>query len=442
MRRLWPQSLAAQLTVLTITALIVAQTAGFFLFSAERGIAYRTAQRAEAMERTERLADLLPDLPEPIRADVIAAAGSLSITFALGDAPLMPLGPGQTQGEIITSVPGHGDAPLGLSGLRDWAISMGLAPAELQLSRQLSDTRWLNVTARLTRPGARLPPNILASTLLTIFVLIIAIRAGLTQITRPLRQLTKAADAFGVDQTPPSLSEDGPHEVTVLADALRRMHVRQTGLMSERIRLLAALGHDLRTPITALRLEAECIDDDETRGRMVSILEEMQSMTDSTLAYARGVASSQPYESADPFALVAELAHELDHPDTPITVCSLPQAIVPLRRVPLRRALRNLLENAQRYGGRVTVHGHIAQGVAVIVIDDDGPGIPDTDMERVFIPFERLEHSRSRETGGSGLGLTITRDILRAQGGDVVLGNCPTGGLRAQVSLPIHPAKY
>lgn len=437
MTSLWPRSLTSQLVVLTVSALIAAQATSFFLFSAERGIAYRQAQRVEAVERVDRLVTLLPSLPRAVQADFVAAAGSSAASFSLTNHPLVPVPMGQDRGEITASVRGHGNGPLVFEGLRNWAMSMGLAPAEFRLSKRLADGRWLNVAARLHPPGTRIPPTILASTLLSMLVLVIAIRAGLARITRPLRQLTEAADAFGVDQAPPSLPNIRPYEVKILADALRRMHLRLTGMTTQRIRLLAALGHDLRTPITALRLQAECVDDDDTRDRMVAILDEMHSMTDATLAYARGVASSQPLDSADPFALIAELARELDHPNHPVSVGVLPQAIVPLRHVPLRRAFRNLIENAQRYGESVFVHGQVSSHSALIYIDDSGPGIPEQDIDRVFIPFERLEHSRSRETGGSGLGLTIARDILRAQGGDVELSNLPGKGLRATVRLPL-----
>jgi signal transduction histidine kinase len=212
-------------------------------------------------------------------------------------------------------------------------------------------------------------------------------------------------------------------------------------MVSDRTRMLAALGHDLRSPITALRVRAEMVDDDETRDRMVATLDEMQEMVDSTLAYARGVSTDQPMEATDLAALVRDLAAELSETGAEITLEAPDPVRAGVRRTAMRRALRNLMENAQRYGGGARVSVKPAGDRVEIRVDDDGPGIPDRDLDKVFDPFTRLEASRSRETGGIGLGLPIARAILRAHGGDVVLSNRPEGGLQATVHLPLAPVR-
>ena len=222
----------------------------------------------------------------------------------------------------------------------------------------------------------------------------------------------------------------------MLADALGRMHARLTEMVGDRTRMLAALGHDLRSPITALRVRAEMVEDDETRERMVATLDEMQEMVESTLAYARGVSTDQPMERMDLGALVTELAAELSEAAPPITVENSGPVLVALRRTAMRRALRNLMENAQRYGGNVHVVVQQMDGIAQVSIADQGPGIPEKELETVFNPFTRLESSRSRETGGIGLGLPIARAIFRAHGGDVTLSNRSAGGLNARVTMP------
>jgi signal transduction histidine kinase len=196
------------------------------------------------------------------------------------------------------------------------------------------------------------------------------------------------------------------------------------------------LGHDLRSPITALRLRAEMVDDDETRERMIATLDEMQEMVEATLAYARGVSTDQPMDEADLVKLLAKLADELSETGPPVVLSPAACSVARFRRTAMRRALRNLIENAQRYGGGVRMSLRNTGGTVEILIDDDGPGIPDAQLENVFDPFTRLETSRSRETGGAGLGLPIARAILRAHGGDVVLTNRAGGGLRAVVSMP------
>ena len=204
--------------------------------------------------------------------------------------------------------------------------------------------------------------------------------------------------------------------------------------------MLAALGHDLRSPITALRLRAEMVDDDETRERMVVALDEMQEMVEATLAYARGVSPDQPLESVDLSELLTDLVRDLSAQGSEVQLTQAPPLRAEIKRTPLRRALRNLIENAQRYGGATQVTLRPMGKSIEIVIEDDGPGIPPEDLERVFDPFTRLETSRSRETGGTGLGLSIARAILRAHGGDVTLENRVEGGLRASVRLPLEAA--
>jgi signal transduction histidine kinase len=224
--------------------------------------------------------------------------------------------------------------------------------------------------------------------------------------------------------------------VQALSDALTRMQTRVSGMVADRTRMLAALGHDLRSPITALRLRAEMVDDDETRERMVESLDEMRDMVEATLAYARGVSLDHPAEPTDLAALLSGLVEEVMETGPALALARIDPVTLPLRRTPIRRALRNLLENAQRYGGNVEVSLRMTPEGAEILIDDRGPGIPQADLDRVFDPFTRLETSRPRDTGGIGLGLPIARAILRANGGDVVLINRPGGGLRSQVLLP------
>ncbi|MEE4120292.1 MAG: HAMP domain-containing sensor histidine kinase [Paracoccaceae bacterium] len=219
------------------------------------------------------------------------------------------------------------------------------------------------------------------------------------------------------------------------------MQARLSGLVAERTRMLAALGHDLRSPLTALRVCAEMVDDDDTRERMAAKLDEMQEMVEATLAFARGVSPDQPAEPVDLAARLSDLAADRSETGATVTVAAPEPVVAQVRRTALRRALRNLIENAQRHGGaaRVVLDApDVSDGMARIRIDDDGPGIPDEDLERVFDPFMRLESTRSRETGSTGRGLPIARAIRRPHEGDVRLANRP-GGLPATRDRP-HPA--
>ncbi|GMG84001.1 HAMP domain-containing sensor histidine kinase [Paralimibaculum aggregatum] len=459
--RLLPRSLAGQLALLILGAFLAAQVMSVWFFADERGAAVRAAQRLETAERVAAVARALEIAPPASRPGILVAARSRAVRYELADRPLVEAdqsGLEAVRSRVRTLLEGARElrAQEALAPIRRWRRedhehrggwlrdrlrAMGVQPTELRLSLALSDGQWLNVRARFHRPDFQLGPAVLGTSLLSLLLILVTLWLGLRRITKPLRRLAAAADGFGLDGPPPEMPRGGPREVRALSEALDRMHGRLAGMIAERTRMLAALGHDLRSPITALRLRAEMVDDEETRERMVATLDEMQEMVEATLAFARGVSTDQPMEETDLAAELAGLAAELSETGPRIALAASGPVTVPLRRMPFRRALRNILENAQRYGGGARVQLRVQAGRAEILVDDDGPGIPEADLERVFDPFTRLEPSRSRETGGVGLGLPIARAILRAHGGEVALSRRPGGGLRAAVTLPLPAAR-
>jgi signal transduction histidine kinase len=214
------------------------------------------------------------------------------------------------------------------------------------------------------------------------------------------------------------------------------MRERLDRYVRDRTAMLAAIAHDLRTPITTLRLRAEFIEDEETKTKVLETLGEMQEMTEAVLAFARGDAASEESRTIDIAALVESIVEDAAASGRDVRFEESSVATLNVRPVALRRAIGNLIDNATSYGLRARVSVGAGEDQVKILVDDDGPGIPSVDLERVFDPFVRLEGSRSRETGGAGLGLAIARSIVRAHGGDVRLENRPEGGLRAIVSLP------
>lgn len=453
-----PKSLTGQLALLVIAAFVGAQVISLWLFADERGAAVRAAQQAELLERSAVVLDAIEAAPEDSRTGILAVANSRLVRFSTDPAPLVTRGNAPALAGQLTQLVGtdrtlqveevtlspHGarrsDPPAALVWLRDRMVAAGIAPEELRISIALTGGQWLNTRAEFQRPDIQLPPAILGTTFLSLLLILAALWFGLRRITDPLRRLASAADGFGLDAAPPEMPRDGPREVQALSEALERMQARLSAMIADRTRMLAALGHDLRSPITALRLRAEMVDEDETRERMIAALDEMQEMVEATLAYARGVSPDQPLESADLSELLADLVQDLSEQGPEVRLTQAPPLRAEIKRTPMRRALRNLIENAQRYGGATRVALHPMGKAAEIVIEDDGPGIPLEDLERVFDPFTRLEASRSRETGGTGLGLSIARAILRAHGGDVTLENRAEGGLRARVRLSLETA--
>lgn len=305
-----------------------------------------------------------------------------------------------------------------------------------RVSVQLDDGEWLNAE-HLYELG--LPPwlkTVLLQNAVILAAMLLLVVPAVGFATRRLAQVARAADKVGRGEDTDPLPESGVFEVRQLTQAFNAMSLRLRRFVQGRTQMLAGISHDLRTPITALRLRADMVDDEENRERMLALIADMQHLTESTLTLARDDSFTEKTEMVDLSALVEAECDDLSDAgldvaaevDRGITFACRPRS--------LRRAIRNLAENAAKYGkrARIGIEDH-ARHVA-ITIDDNGPGIPEADMERAFQPFVRLEASRSRETGGSGLGLAIARSIVRNHGGDIVLTNRPEGGLRATVSLP------
>jgi signal transduction histidine kinase len=284
------------------------------------------------------------------------------------------------------------------------------------------------------------PTFLAAFLLMTLAAAMLSIWA-VRRLVRPIGTLAAAADALGRDVEAPPLSERGPREIATAAAAFNTMAARIRGFVRDRTLMLAAIGHDLRTPITRLKLRAEFLEDDELRTKMLADLDELEGMISATLAFGR---ESLRAEAMTPLDLAELLRTVLDETGdaSPATAGQLSYdgpAHITVRGRPLalKRALANLIGNAVKYGGAARVRLHPpCDGSVLCDIEDEGPGVPDAEQERVFEPFRRLDSSRNRETGGFGLGLPIARDILRAHGGDVALANRREGGLRARVTLP------
>ena len=258
-------------------------------------------------------------------------------------------------------------------------------------------------------------------------------------LTGPLRRLVDVADRIGRGPRV-SVPQDGPEEVRRLARALDAMQARIERSVSDRTQALAAVSHDLRTPITRLRLRTGFLDDPEMRAKMDADLREMEAMIEATLAYLQGDAEAGSERLTDVGAMLSTLCDATADAGGAIAFDGPAHLDAVCRPVALRRALANLIDNAVGYGGSAHV-GLVREASAVrITVEDNGPGIPDANLDRVFEPFHRLEASRNRGTGGVGLGLTIARQAVVEQGGSLILANRPEGGLRAVITLPIGPA--
>lgn len=307
----------------------------------------------------------------------------------------------------------------------------------LTVSLPQADGTWLNFAAPVepaepfwsVRFGLSLAVMVLAVVILSALVV--------RHLTKPLATFARAAQRLGVDVNAQPMAEKGPAEVRQAAHAFNEMQSRIRRFVSDRTQMIAAISHDLGTPITRLRLRAEFIEDEEQRSKMLADLDDMERMVSSALSFTRDEAPCEPRAMVDLRTLLHRVCDDLADSGQAVSLQDATAAVpYECRPVAMRRALGNLIDNAVKYGRRAEVSLRATADDIVIRIDDEGPGIPEDRHEDVFKPFHRLDVSRSRETGGAGLGLAVARSIVRAHGGDIVLVNRPEGGLRVEVRLP------
>lgn len=443
--RYWPRSLAARTAAVVLAGLALVQIAGLTIHTLDRIDIQRIAQARNLGFRVIPIYRLIASA-EPSRRQAVLAEQHIppSITVQLGDAPPETILPELPRGQqslfrIGVNFAGLGDPKLRWSELRLYG---GFREGHVLYAFHMPEGGWLDIGADAEPIRPWHSPTFLAA-----FLLMTLTAAGLTlwavrRLTEPVRVLAAHAEALGRDVNAPPLPENGPTETAVAAVAFNTMAARIRRFVSDRTEMLTAVGHDLRTPITRLKLRAEFIDDEELRSKILSDLDELETMVSATLAFGRDSRVNEPVSSVDLAELLRTILDETSdaNPDAAecLTYQGPPHQTVRVRPVALKRALANLVSNAVSYGGsaRVTMV-QPTDGTVSVTIEDDGPGIPVHEIDRVFEPFRRLEQSRNRETGGVGLGLPIARNMLRAHGGDVVLKNRPEGGLRAIVTLPV-----
>lgn len=464
---LWRRSLAARFLLLVLFALALSQAITFLVSWDERGQALHAAAKGEFVSRTSSLALLLDTTPPSLRPDILDVSGTAYTRFwASRDGPGDPLAwQKEAFAELSKPLPGivgkyaaymNGQASTGVetadASVRPRMLDLSAnggpfsrpakflyldaAPNGMGLSVRLGDGTWLNAAYAKAMPNAFWTSQSAISLALTAVILSAIAIFGARAIARPLRRLANAAELFGRGEAVPRLPESGPDDIRQTAEAFNRMQERLQRFVEDRTRMLAAISHDLRTPLTSLRLRAEFVQDHDLQEKMLKTIEEIQTMTEAALAYAREDATVEATRTVDLWALVGSLCDDLAELGQNVTVRDGPKVLYRCRPDSLRRAIRNLVENAVRYGERATVSVDRTVDNLEIVVEDAGPGIPPADMERVFAPFYRLEQSRNRDTGGVGLGLSIARAIARHHGGDIVLEN-RSKGFRAIIRLPL-----
>jgi len=301
---------------------------------------------------------------------------------------------------------------------------------------RLPDSSTLVYRVTRVSAGAPLPPSLMVNLILLVAVLVIALYVVARSITRPLSRLALAADNLGRSILQPKLEEKGARELRRAARAFNTMQDRLHRYLDSRTRVLAAMSHDLKTPLTRLRLQVETqLEDPVLQARFGKELDEMESMVRGALALFRGLNDEEALEPVDIGLLLETIRGEFTEMGKDVTVEGRTLGPVPGKPQGLKRCITNLVANAVKFGNHARILVRDGAQVAIGVCDD-GPGIPPDELERVFEPFYRLESSRNRDTGGTGLGLSIARDVAQAHGGSLILRNRSEGGLEALLTLP------
>ncbi|WP_234369598.1 ATP-binding protein [Paracidovorax avenae] len=466
-RALWPQTLTGRIVAILVAGMLAAQAlTGTIWWDMRRGQLLEVPLRVVAARAADAFM-LLASLPPEARGAAARTLASVDHGISLvddGDAALLAAAqvppdavPDATARRMVADVlDRRAGAPVPLrllsvelrgdggQGTGTGALLTAREPeAHVHLLLGLGAGQWLQVRAREGESGYAVRPySALADYVLRIYLLRIAVVVAVALVAvriamRPLARMARAADALGRDLQSPPLDTSGPREVRQAAQAFNAMQRRIADGVAERTRFLAAVSHDLRSPITRLRLRTEMLESDALRAKFRADLQEMESMVSATLDVLRGAGTPGPRHSVDIDALVGSLVQDLrESTGQAIPVHGMARAPLPGYAQSLRRCLQNLLENALRYAGSVQVQIEDTARELAITVRDGGPGIAPAHLPHVLEPFYRAEGSRNAASGGFGLGLSIADMVARAHGGRLELANRPEGGLDARLVLP------
>jgi len=316
------------------------------------------------------------------------------------------------------------------------AQRLRMTGTEMLIAIRQPGTGWWVQSASWDDSDWSIMRGLILQTLVLYAIVLLPVLWATRRIARPLRTLTNAAEGFHpADQQGP-IEESGPHDVRTLIAAFNQLRTRVLAMLDEKDRMLGAIGHDLRTPLAALRVRIESVEDDDDRTKMADTIDEMNGTLDDILSLARLGRPSEPVTEVDLAALVDAVVEDFRDLGKPVEFAEVDRLKMRLRPSLMRRAVRNLIENAVKYGGGAEVFLRPSAHAVEITVCDNGPGIPPERIGEVFEAFTRLESSRNKGTGGIGLGLALANAIVREAGGDIRLTNRPDGGLAATITLP------
>ena len=436
--KLWPSSLLGRVTLILFLGLAAAHGLSFWLVVMERSVVMRGVMVSYLARDVASSVAILERVPALERSIWLPRLARQNYSFRL-DAPA-----GKQPSDAMLAAPIVQAVSRLLEPPREViAQAPDLPNSLLRLQVRLADGAVLTVD--LSEPRLALSPWVLGVLVAQLALLALLSWLAVRLATRPLRQLADAADALGTAQQGPALPEDGPHEVARATTAFNTMQQRIQAHLAERMQILAAVSHDLQTPITRLQLRADMLDDAQLRDKLLADLAEMQSLVEEGIEYARSAnAVREPLRLVDLDALLDSLVCDYTDSDKPVRLSGNLNGERPgmlhTRPQSLRRLIVNLVDNALKFAGDTEIAVKREAEVISITVLDRGPGIPEGELDAVLQPFFRLENSRSRATGGTGLGLAIARQLAETLGGSLKLANRDGGGLAAGITLSAQAA--
>jgi signal transduction histidine kinase len=449
----YPRSLGGQALLILVLGLVISHAIGFTIYSLDRHEVVATTEATDFAERVAGVIALLRKVPSQWREDVVRGSDSRIFHVSLSGEAVVTEPPADEgvatevteflrqqlpdwEQDRIRVALRETDRPNGLTA----ALGTGAGARErndyIHASLHLDDGDWLNFVGPIPQIQSNLPLSAGVYTFSVAVGIALVALWLVFRVTAPLSAFAAAADRFGKTIRAEPLPETGPIEVAQASRALNDMQQRLCKLIDNRTLMLAAISHDLRTPVTLLRLRAELMSDSAEQRKVLDTLDEMEAMISAALDFSKGAFADEAQRHVDLAALLGSLCDDLADGGAPIEFAPHGQILCSCRRVALKRAFSNLIDNAVKYGGLARVRIDERPDAIVTTIEDDGPGIAEEYFEQIFAPFFRVDASRSKGAGGIGLGLTIAQAIVQGHGGDIAVRNGSERGLIVQVSLP------
>ncbi|MCG7977344.1 MAG: ATP-binding protein [Candidatus Thiodiazotropha endolucinida] len=464
--RLVPKSLFGRLILVMLSGLVLAQLFTAFILLRDRGQALYDAVRQNLIVRTTGIVRLLDPLTPAERQRLLPLLSGSDLQVTLSQQPL-PLIDNEAESrlasevvkrQLVAHIPDKRNIRVSVEGTvmqstmhgmlqrmmggppmsGPWAYARGVhAMARFfRIQIELADGTWVRFERGLPEEMFDWPVTLLIALSVLLLSVILLSLFGVHTIVRPLRELRQAAEGLGKDIHQLPLEPTGLSEVRETARAFNTMQQRLKNYIEDRAGILAAVSHDLKTPLTRLRLRTDLMDDDELREKTHKDLEDMEAMVTATLDFMRGTETGETSQRLDLMALLESVQQDAQEAGKTVSINGHVVSPYTGKPLALKRCIVNLVENAVRYGGSCEISVEERNQEVVVDICDQGPGIPEDMLEKVFAHFVRVESSRAQHTGGTGLGLGIARNIARAHGGDLALSNRSNGGLCARLKLP------